>query len=192
MIRPKVLIPLALLAIGWSALLAAQNPAPLDSTIAALTPMLGGWFPANVAGAARRPPPDYVVHRYEATVGGKAIRLREGFRGDPSQAEFDGLIYWDPRRERIVFVGVAGRGPGQGRTFTGEYRRLADGSIERTYDVVYRTAADTPAEELGGRWRRYRETFRMATADSVESRLEWWRDGRWQPFGPGTYTVVRR
>lgn len=190
--RPGVPAVLLALAVGWCPAAAAQSAAPLDSVVAVLRPLLGGWFPANVPGSGRRPPPDYVVHRYDPTVGGQAVRLREGFRGDAELAEFDGLIYWDPSRERIVFVGVAGRGPGQGRTFSGEYRRLADGSIERIYDVVYRTAADTPGEELGGRWRRYRETFRFASADSVESRLEWWRDGGWRPFGPGTYTVVRR
>jgi hypothetical protein len=191
MLRCRLLAVLAVAACCPRAL-RAQTPPDADSAMAALAPLLGRWFAANTAVATRRPPPDHVVHQYEPTVGGKAMRLREGFRGDPSEAEFDGLIYWDPGRERIVFVGVAGRGPGQGRTFSGEYRPLADGTIERTYDVVYRTPADTPGEELGGRWRRYRETFRLITADSVESRLEWWRAGRWQPFGPGTYTVVRR
>lgn len=172
----------------------AQRPTTPDSTIRFLAPLVGRWRPGvPSAQTNRRPLADLVVHAYEWTVGGMTLRLREGYRGDaPGDAELDGLIYWNPATEKVEFVAVAGHNPGQGRTFFGEYLRLADGAIERTYTVTYRTLADTPGEELGGRTRRYRETYRMVTADSIEASLDWWRDGRWQPFGPGKFTVVRR
>lgn len=134
----------------------------------------------------------HVIHEYSPVVGQMALQLREGFPVDhPEDAELTGLLFWHPAAQRFHFVAVAGARPGQGRVFEGEYRLLADTTIERVYDVYYRSLADTPGEELGGNRRRYREIYRWVTRDSVEARLDWWRDGRWQPFGPGKYTMVR-
>lgn len=132
------------------------------------------------------------MHSYEWTVGRYAMRLREGFPvGHPEAAELDGLIYWDPATERIEFVAVAGRGPGQGRFFRGEYRVLEGGGVERIYDVFYRTLEDMPGEELGGSRRRYREVYLPVTPDSMDSTLDWWMDGGWRPYHRGRYAVVR-
>jgi len=132
------------------------------------------------------------VHDYSWTVGGKALRIQEGYRlGQHEAAELDGMVFWNPATERIQFVAVAGRGPDRGRYFEGEYHILADSTVERVYDVFYRTLADTPGEQLGGARRRYREIYRWVTPDSVRASLDWWRAGRWQPFGPDSYTVVR-
>jgi hypothetical protein len=173
---------------------AAAQTVP-DSTLRGLEPMVGDWAPsANPPPSQRRrPPANFIVHRYAWTVGGKALRILEGFQADaPEMAGLDGMIYWNPATERIEFVAVAGHGPGEGRFFQGEYRVLTDGSIERVYDVFYRTLADMPGEELGGSRRRYREVYRRVTADSVAASLDWWRDGAWQPFGAGEYGIVRR
>lgn len=160
-----------------------------DSTLVGLSRLVGEWAPGpRVARRAGEP----VVHDYSWTVGGKALRMRENYKlGGPEHAEVDGLVFWNPALERIQFVAVGGHGPGQGRYFEGEYRVLADGAVERVYDVYYRTLADTPGEELGGGRRRYREVYRWVTPDSLQATLDWWRDGRWQPFGPGVYTLVR-
>jgi hypothetical protein len=162
---------------------AAEAP---DSTLAGLAGLIGEWAPGPGG------PTGVIVHRYDWTVGGKALRVREGYpTGAVEKAELDGLAYWNPATERIEFTAVAGRGPGQGRYFEGEYRILENGAVERIYDVFYRTLADMPGEELGGSRRRYREVYRFADPDTIEATLEWWRDGRWQPFGPGAFTVVR-
>ncbi|MGH7631535.1 MAG: hypothetical protein ACREOF_19540 [Gemmatimonadales bacterium] len=165
-----------------------------DSTVAGLSRLVGLWGPsASSPRAAQRPElRRRVVHDYSWTVQGKALRLREGYAlGHREMAELDGLIYWNPATERIEFVAVGGPGPAEGRLFLGEYRLLADSAIERIYDVFYRTLADTPGEELGGARRRYREVYRPVGPDTIEATLDWWRGGRWEPFGPGTYTVVR-
>jgi hypothetical protein len=162
---------------------AAEPGAAHDVSLAALAPLLGAWSPAEDAGR--------VVHDYQWTVGRQAMRLREGYaRGAAEQAELDGTIYGDPAAGSIGFVAVAGPGVGQGRLFRGSYRALPDGRIERVYTVHYRTAADTPGEELGGTSRRYREVYTIA-GDRLDATLEWWREGAWQPFGPGKYALVR-
>jgi hypothetical protein len=139
-----------------------------------------------------RQPDQPIVHDYSWTVGGKALRIREGYRlGQHEAAELDDMVFWNPATERIQFVAVAGRGPDRSRYFEGEYHILADSTVERVYDVFYRTLADTPGEQLGGARRRYREIYRWVTPDSVRASLDWWRAGRWQPFGPDSYTVVR-
>jgi len=171
---------------------AAQRAVTLDSTMRFLEPLRGTWAPVPQPGRGV-PPPDFVLHAYDMTVGGKAMRVRESYRlGSPENAELDGLLLWNPASEQVEFTAVAGPGPGQGRVFHGVYQRLATGEIERTYSVMYRSAADVPGEELGGRVRRYRETYAFVTGDSVTARLDWWRDGRWQPFGPGRYAFIRR
>jgi hypothetical protein len=117
-------------------------------------------------------------------VGGKAIQIRESFRlGRAQDALLAGFVYWNPATERVEFVAVAGPGPGEGRMFTGKYRALDDGTIERTYDVFYRTLADVPGEGFGGLRRRYRERYRMVTRDSIASTLEWFHEGTWRPYG---------
>ncbi len=171
-------------------LLGSPQADPGVAALAALAPLHGSWSPPPDAEGG--PGADFVVHAYEPTVGGMALRLREGYpAGAPERAELDGLIWWDPATGRIEFAAVGGRGAGQGRLFRGEYRALADGAIERVYEVVYRTAADTPGEELGGTTRRYRERYTVE-GDVLRATLEWRRDGAWRPFGPGTYTLRRR
>ena len=166
---------------------AAQQPAVrgyvADSSLAILEPMIGEWQPLGLPDSLARLDPPIVAHRYEWTVGRQAIRLRESYRGDPDTAELDGLVYWNPGTERIEFVAVAGHGPGQGRLFQGEYRQLEDGSIERIYDVFYRTLADMPGEEFGGSRRRYREVYTPVGSDSISSTLDWFHEGAWRGFG---------
>ena len=48
-----------------------------------------------------------------------------------------------------------------------------------------------PGEELGGTQRRYREIHTIEPAGRVSITLDWWRDGEWQPFGPGQYAIKR-
>ncbi len=169
---------------------AAGNP------LAFLAPLVGEWAP-NVADSILRQRPELknlVAHHYVWTVGRNAIRLRENYaRGKPDESELDGLIYWDPTKQLVEFVAVAGHADGQGRLFHGEYTRLSDGRIERVYDVQYRTKADTPGEELGGTRRRYREVYTVESRNVLAFTLEWWRDGRWQSFGygPGKYVLTR-
>jgi hypothetical protein len=168
----------------------AQPQATLDSTLRGLEFMLGAW---GAPPSVTRVPPNRVVHHYMPMVGGKSLRVREGFpQGRSDDADLDGMVYWNAASQRIEFVAVAGKGTGQGRFFTGEYRVHADGSIEREYDVYYRSLADTPGEELGGSRRRYRESYRAVGKDSVEATLDWWLAGRWQPFGPGKYLLIRK
>ncbi len=169
-------------------LAAQQSAAPLDG----LQSLVGRWG-APAAAAARRPElADRVIHDYGWMVGRNALRLRESYRpGEPEAAQLEGIIYWNPASETIEFVAVAGHGPGQGRVFEGEYRLLADGSVERVYQVFYRTLEDIPAEEMGGMSRRYREVYQPVTPDSTRATLDWWIDGAWRPYGPGVYHLVR-
>lgn len=155
-----------------------------DGSLQGLRPLVGAWGPKEA--------PDRIVHDYRWTVGEQALRMREGFaRGEAERADLDGTVFFSPEHGQIEFVAVAGRGAGEGRLFRGEYRVLDDGRIERVYSVFYRTPADTPDEELGGLERRYREVYTI-DGDALAATLEWWRDGRWQAFGPGEYSLVRR
>lgn len=163
---------------------APAGSAPVS--LALLEPLVGAWGPPGDAGEGE------VVHDYAWTVGGQALRLREGYRtGQADEAELDGLVFCDPAGAKIEFIAVAGHGAGQGRTFRGEYRVLQDGRIERVYDVTYRTLADVPLEEQGGLSRRFREVYAV-DGERLEATLEWWRDGAWQPFARGRYELVRR
>ena len=171
----------------------SPEPAPPSvNPLALLEPLLGTWgVPAEVA--AQRPElAARVVHDYAWTVGENALRVREGYvEGARDAAELEGLVVWHPAEERVELVAVAGHGERQVRLFQGVYRALDDGRIEREYEVFYRSPADMPGEELGGISRRYRELYAV-DGDRLEATLEWWRDGRWQPFGPGRYALERR
>lgn len=169
----------------------AQAPAAAsghlaDSSLAFLAPLIGDWAPVLPDSVARTLGFTPVAGNYEWIVGGRAIRYRERYRAgdDPDTADLQGMILWNPATETVEFIAVAGPGEGQGRLFRGEYRLLADGTIEREYHVYYRTMADIPGEELGGSRRRFRETVSFVTPDSVTTTLEWWHDGAWRPFGP--------
>jgi len=175
--------------------LGAQDAAPVepDSTLRALAFLAGSWrVPPGHPVLAQRPDlADVVILDVRWVVGGKALRWREQVPADASGAELEGMIYWDPAGERIEFMAVAGTGEGQGRLFRGEMTALADGRVEKVYDVFYRTLADTPGEELGGARRRYREVLEPSGPDGLVHSLEWWLDGRWQPYGQGRYELVR-
>lgn len=88
-------------------------------------------------------------------------------------------------------MGVGGPGEGQGRLFVGTWTPLADGRVERLYDVYYRTLADMPGEELEGSRRRYRDVWAADGPDAITHTLEWWHEGRWQPYARGSYRLVR-
>ncbi|NNM31716.1 MAG: hypothetical protein HKO53_01535 [Gemmatimonadetes bacterium] len=169
----------------------AQTDAAPANPLDPLTPLLGSWVVPPEHVEARPELAGRIMHHYARSVGPHAYRIREGLEaGKDSDAEFEGLIYWDPATERIEFVGVAGPGPGEGRFFRGEYRVHEDGRIERVYDVFYRTLADMPGEEHGGSRRRYREIYTVE-GSRLHSTLDWWWDGGWKPFGPGEYELVR-
>jgi hypothetical protein len=156
-----------------------------DSSLAFLAPLVGMWRPLNVPDSIARLDPPVVAQDYRWTVGGKALLHRERFRrGQPDSSVLTGLVFWNPATERVEWVAVAGAGAGEGRFFSGEYRQLASGAIERVYDVIYRTPADVPGDAFGGLRRRYRETYRLVTPDSIATTLEWFHDGAWRPFGP--------
>ncbi len=173
------------------------RPAPEpqgQGVLSFLEPLIGSWAPDADEALLRRRPElrDQIVHHYEWMVGRQAIRILEGYpRGRPDDAELQGMIYWDPATQRAEFIAVAGHDEGQGRLFRGEYLRLSDGRIERVYDVHYRTPADMPGEELGGTRRRYREIHTIGEEGRVSVTLDWWRDGRWQPFAIGRYAMKR-
>jgi hypothetical protein len=170
----------------------AQSPPA--NPLAFLEPLLGEWAPVVPDSILRQRPQlrDQVVHRYEWSVGRNALRIREGYpRGKPMESELDGIIYWDPSTQRVLFEAVAGRGDGQGRVFHGEYTLLSDGRIERVYDVSYRTLTDTPGEELGGNRRRYREVYTIDATGTANATLDWWLGGRWVPFAMGKYSFKR-
>ena len=168
---------------------AATTP---DETIAALAFLEGRWRIPAGDPALEQYPALARLNIVEATwvVGGKAMRWLDHV-GPDRPAEAEGLVYWDPALEKIRFVGVGGPGAGQGRLFVGTWTPLADGRVERLYDVYYRTPADTPGEELGGSRRRYRDVWATDGPDAVIHTLEWWHEGRWQPYARGTYRLVR-
>lgn len=155
-----------------------------DSSLAFLAPLIGAWHPVGLPDSLERLDPPIVAHDYRWTVGTKAIQIRESFRlGSADDALLSGMVFWNPATERVEFVAVAGPGSGEGRLFSGEYRLLDDGTIERIYDVFYRAPADVPGDAFGGLRRRYRERYRMTSSDSIASTLEWFHDGAWRPFG---------
>jgi len=158
-----ILFPVMLTALP----LAAQRPAVVrgflsDSSLAFLAPLIGEWKPLL---------PDSMIQR----IGFQPIA------GD--SALLHGMIYWNPATETVEFTAVAGPLAGEGRLFQGAYRQREDGTIEREYDVFYRTLADIPGEEYGGRRRRYLETVTFVAPDSIDTTLKWWFDGAWRPFG---------
>lgn len=156
-----------------------------DSSLTFLAPLVGDWQPVLPDSVLQRLGFTPIAGSYRWVVGQRAMVWRESFRAgdDPDTADLHGMIYWNPATEKIEFVAVAGKDDGQGRLFQGEYRVREDGTIEREYDVYYRTLADTPGEDLGGSRRRFLETVRFVTADSVTTSLRWWHDGAWRPFG---------
>jgi hypothetical protein len=188
--RLSVVLALAVATLHFAsprALAAADGENPLSG----LAPLLGRWGVPPAVAEARAELQGRVVHDYAWTVGQNALRVRESYAlGDAAGAELQGLVYWHPGTGALELRAVAGPGAEQGRVFVGEYRVLADGRIERVYDVHYRTPEDTPGEELGGSVRRYREVYTIE-GDALTATLEWWRDGAWQPFGPGEYSLVR-
>lgn len=163
-----------------------------DSSLAFLTPLVGAWRPLHIPDSLRRLDPPIVALDYRWTVGGKAVSLRESFRGSADSALLTGLVYWNPATERVELLAVAGKGDGEGRVFMGEYRELEGGVIERVYDVFYRAAPDVPGEQFGGLRRRYRETYRVVTPDSIASTLDWFHDGTWRPYGQFARGSFRR
>ncbi len=179
-------IRLCLLLVAAVGTIAAPAPAqvapvPVEASLAFLEPMMGVWAPT---GLPDRIVPADVAQSYEWVVGGKAVRIKEGMRAAPDGTpQMEGMVYWNPATDRVEFVAVAGKGPGQGRLFVGEYRLLADGGVERIYDAYYRSLEDIPGETLGGMRRRYREVYRFTDDDHISSTLEWWRDGAWVGFG---------
>lgn len=182
-----------LLLIGALALSARPVSAQaLDSTLAPLAGLLGGWMvPDQVAAQRPELAGQYIVHA-SPVVGGHAIRYREHVPfGEPAVAELEGLIVWHPAEEHYRLFAAAGRGDPGGRIFVGTLTPLADGRIEKVYDVYYRTAADVPGEEHGGLRRRYREIIEFPTVGRMVFTLDWWVDGRWQPFGAGRYELGR-
>lgn len=180
-----------LLAVGVTAVpLAAQQPSAArgflsDSSLAFLAPLIGEWIPLLPDSMIRRIGFQPVAGSYRWVVGRQAIQFRESYRagGDPDSALLHGMIYWNPASETVEFTAVAGPLAGQGRLFRGAYRQREDGTIEREYDVFYRTLADTPGESHGGSRRRYLETVTFVTPDTISTTLKWWFDGAWRPFG---------
>lgn len=169
--------------------LAAQQPGVRgylgDSTLTFLAPLIGEWTPVLPDSILQQIGHQPISGNYRWVVGERAIMFRESYPagGDPEQALLQGMIYWNPATERVELVAVAGPGDGQGRLFRGEYRMREDGTIEREFDVYYRTLADIPGEQFGGSRRRYLETVTFVTPDSVATSLKWWHDGAWRPFG---------
>lgn len=164
---------------------AAQAPNPL----AGLAPLVGRWaLPESDSVLQARPTlRTLIVAENRWTAQGHALHHRENFRpDDPEAAQLDGIIYWDPAQGRIRFVAATA----YGGVFDGEYAVLHDGRIARTYDVYYPTPDAAPGDQPGTR-RRYRESYTVVGADSLHAALEWWRDGRWQPFRGGTYGLRR-
>lgn len=171
---------------------AAASATMPDETLQALAFLVGRWrVPAGDPALEQVPELaelDIVTATW--TVGGKAMRWLDHVAEDGT-AEAEGLIFWDPALEEIRFVGVGGPGEGQGRLFVGTWTPLADGRVERRYDVFYRTLADMPGEELGGSRRRYRDVWAADGADALTHTLEWWHEGRWQTYARGSYRLVR-
>jgi hypothetical protein len=189
-------LALALTALGTPSLAAQTTPAAEapDETLAALAFLAGRWrVPSGDPLLDAHPEAArLVVLEARWVVGGKALRWREHVPVDgPDEAELEGMVYWDPAEERIEFVAVGGRADGQGRLFVGHFIPLDDGRVEKVYDVFYRTLADMPGEELGGSRRRFREVLEPAGPDGLEHTLEWWLDGRWQPYSRGRYRLTR-
>jgi hypothetical protein len=197
---PRPLFPALLFATVWLAAPAtAQSPPPVrgylnDSALALLKPLIGRWRPTTVLNPSAYPPGTTIVAEdYRWTVAGKAIRYRENYPLPlVDSANVDGLIYWNPATERVEFVGVSGRGVGQGHLYLGEYHLLADGTVERVFEGFYRTLDDVPGDSYGGLRRRYRQKFTFFTPDSVGFVLEWFHDGAWRPLGQfARNTLVR-
>lgn len=186
------MLRLALLAFAslvTSAPLTAQQPAVrgylADSTLAFLAPLAGEWTPVLPDSVLKEIGHVPIAGSYQWVIGKRAMLMRESFAAgaDPTTAQLQGMIYWNPATEKVEFVAVAGSEDGQGRLFQGEYRLREDGTIEREYDVFYRTLADIPGEQFGGSRRRYLETVTFVTADSTTTSLKWWHNGAWRPFG---------
>ena len=179
----------------WMAPTIRQQTSAPDSVMAPYAFLEGDWVPDSTTGVFTQNPNlrGMIVAQFTWIVGRKAFRFREGLRPDVEDgAELEGMVYWNPATEKVELVAVAGKGPGQGRLFMGEYRALADGRVERIYDVYYRTLADTPGESLGGARRRYREIIDGSRPGRIEFTLDWWLNGQWQPFNRGRYSLVKR
>jgi hypothetical protein len=156
-----------------------------DSTLGFLAPLEGSWQPLLPDSMLERIGHVPIAGNYVWVVGNRAMLLRESFAAgsNPLTGLVQGMIYWNPATEKVEFIAVGGPGDGEGRLFQGEYRLREDGTIEREYDVHYRTLADIPGEVFGGSRRRYLETVTFVTPDSITTTLKWWHDGAWRPFG---------
>ena len=69
--------------------------------------------------------------------------------------------------------------------------RLVEVEAYAVRSNTWRTLADMPGEELGGSRRQYRDVWAPDGPDAITHTLEWWHEGRWQPYARGTYRLVR-
>jgi hypothetical protein len=160
--------------------------------LAAFAAFIGEWLPAPDDAVLEQRPDmrGKVAHALEWGPRRMHLRVLENYpSGNPDEAVAQGFVYWDHLDQAFNFA----MSTAYGWTFEGKYRLPGNGSLERTYDVHYRDGEEyIPVPEMGGQLRRFRETYVLETSDSIKATLEIFRDGAWQPFGPGEYAMVRR
>ncbi|HSR69530.1 MAG TPA: hypothetical protein VLU25_16465 [Acidobacteriota bacterium] len=151
---------------------------PLES----LSALIGNW---NAPAEALETRPGLKVRwtmSHEWGPRRHLIRIYEArHHTDPDKTVLEGFIFWDPRDERLRFVGY--NAP-QRFLFEGHYEAQRPDVIVRIYDVHYPEGfPHIPSPELPGLTRTFRETLRFPDPDTMEQLIDIKIDNTWHPWG---------
>lgn len=158
--------------------------------LAVFEPLIGHWA-APPDPDATDDPPD-VQQSFQWGPRRMLVRVLEGlsvpFADGAHDPVLEGIVFYDHAEGDYPFHASTRFG----WTFAGRYRVMANNKLERVYEVHYAENEPwMPVPELGGQVRRYREIYTFLDPDHLSIQLDIWRDGDWQPFGPGTYELLR-
>lgn len=150
---------------------------PLES----LSALIGNWKAPAEALEKRPGLRERWTMSHEWGPGRRLIRIYEArHRTDPDKTILEGLIFWDPRDERLRFVGYNAR---QRFLFEGHYEAQRPDVIVRIYDVHYPEGfPHVPSPDLPGFTRTFRETLRFPDPDTMEQIIDIKIDDTWHPW----------
>lgn len=175
--EPTVLAAL-LLAVAPGGVIGQSEP---NAPLAFLEPLIGTWVGAP-GWLADDPGMDAMIPIAFRWGPGRHSILEQSGLPQAGRLFTVGLIAWDPIDRRVEFTSSQGSDQ---LLFTGHYRVLDGGEIQRTYTVRYPDATSVD----------FRETFFFDGPDSLDWLTEWRVDGQWVPRrgdGQPEFRALRR
>ncbi|MEQ9426545.1 MAG: hypothetical protein RJQ09_19135 [Cyclobacteriaceae bacterium] len=185
----KSLLTSLLVLIIPTALQAQMPEEPLKS----LEYYMGIWIPPlNHPMTTNNPKMAHLqVIAFEWGAQKKVIKSTTGIISDEYNIPFsEGTITYNPLTKKIVWLEYQYDGD---LLFEGEYKPLADGSMERLYTVYYVEGDKTiPNPQEGGWTRLYRETFTPFHQDTIAWKTETYIGEKWIKAGSDGFKAVRK